>query len=88
MNAREDRESEMNQRRAIQDTHPERVKLQRRPAGAPVKRFHEPGFACQRNGLQTPRSLGDGSQTPLSKIGLDGEQSCVRLLKTEFEEVA
>ena len=78
----------MNQRRAIQDTHRERIKLHRRPAEAPFECFHEPGFACQRDGLQTPRSLGDGSQSPVGKSGLDGEQSCVRLLETEFEEVA
>ena len=66
----------MNQPMANQDAHRKRVKL------------HQPVFVRQRDDLQTLRSSGDGSRNPVIKIGLDGEQFCVRLFETEFEEVA
>jgi hypothetical protein len=78
----------MNPRMAIQDAHRKRVKLRRRPIGARVARFHQPVFVCQQVDLQTLQSPGDGWQNPVTKIGLDGEQFCVRLFETEFEEVA
>lgn len=78
----------MNPRMTIQDAHRKRVKLHRRPIGPRVARFHQPVFECQRDDLLTLRPPGDGSQNPVIKIGLDGEQLCVRLFETEFEEVA
>ena len=68
--------------------HCKRIKPHRRPIGAPVERFHQPVFVCQRDNLQIHGSRGDGLQNPVSKIGLDGEQFCVRLFETEFGEVA
>ena len=73
---------------AAQDAHRKRVKLHRRPIAARVARFRQPLFVCQRDDLQTLRLPGDGLHNPLIKIGLDGEQFCVRLFETEFEEVA
>jgi hypothetical protein len=78
----------MNPRMAIQDADCKRVRLHRRPIGARVARFHHPFFVCQRDDLQTIQSPRDGSQNPVIKIGLDGEQFYVRLFETEFEEVA
>jgi len=86
--ARDDIESEMNRHRAIQDTQRERVKRQRRATGARSKPFRQKVFVGQRDDLQTPRSPADGAQDAVSRIGLDGEQSGVRLLDTEFGEVA
>lgn len=73
---------------AIQDAHRKRVKLHRRPIGARIDRFHQPVFVWQRDDVQTLWSSGDGSPNPVIEIGLDGEQFCVRLFETEFEEVA
>ena len=81
-------ESEMNRRMAIPDARRKPVKRQCRPIGVRIERFHQPVFLCPRDDLQTPRSPGDGFQNPITKSGLDGEQFCVRLFETEFEEVA
>jgi len=78
----------MSQRMTILGAHRRRVKLHRRPIGAIIGRFHRPAFVSQRHDFQAFRSPGEGSQNPLSKIGLDGEQSWVRLFETEFGEVA
>jgi hypothetical protein len=78
----------MNSRMAIRDAHHKRVKLHRRPIGGRVARFHQPVFECQGDDLRTLQSPGNGSQNPVIKITLDGEQFCVRLFETEFEEVA
>jgi len=78
----------MNQRMTILGAHRRRVKLQHRPIGALIERFHQPAFVSQRNDLQALRSPGEGSQNPVSKIGLDGEQFSVGLFETEFGEVA
>jgi hypothetical protein len=83
-----DIESEMNRGMAIQDAHRKRVKLHRRPIGVSIKPFHQLISKCQRDDLQILRSPADRSQNPVIKIGLDGERFCVRLVETEFEEVA
>jgi hypothetical protein len=84
----DDIESEMNPRMTIQDAHRKRVTLHHRPIGAHVARFRQPVFLCERDDLQTLQSPGNGSQNPVIKIALDGEQFCVRLFETEFGEVA
>ena len=53
-----------------------------------MKRFHQPIFVGRGNDLRTLQWPEDGSENPVVKIGLDGEQFCVRLFETEFEEVA
>lgn len=78
----------MNARMAIQDAHRKRVNLHRRLIEARIARFHQPVFVCQRDDLRTLQSPGNGSQNPVIKIALDGQQFCVRLFETEFEEVA
>ena len=88
ISARDDIESEMNQSIAIHDGHRKRVKLPRRPIGIRSKRFHQLVLVGQRDDLQIFWSPGDGSQSPVIKIGLDGERFCVRQIETEFEEVA
>ena len=78
----------MNESVAIHDGHRKRVKLHRRPIGMRSKRFHQLVLVGQRDDLQILWSPGDGSQSPVIKIGLDGERFCGRLFETEFEEVA
>jgi hypothetical protein len=78
----------MNRGMAIQDAHRKRVKLHRRPIGVRSKPFHQLIPVSQRDDLQIVRSPTDRLQNPVIKIGLDGERFCVRLVETEFEEVA
>ena len=78
----------MNQSIAIHDGHRKRVKLPRRPIGIRSKRFHQLVLVGQRDDLQILWSPGDGSQSPVIKIELDGERFGVRPFETEFEEVA
>ena len=78
----------MNPPMAIHDARRKRVKLYSRPSGARIERVHQPIFVYQRGDLEILRSLGDGCRSPDIKIGLDGEQLCVRLFEIEFEEVA
>ena len=78
----------MNERVAIHDGHRKRVKLHRRPIGMRSKRLHQLVLVGQRDDLQILWSPGDGSQSPVIKIGLDGVRLCVRLFETEFAEVA
>jgi hypothetical protein len=78
----------MNRGMAIQDAHRKRVQLHRRPIEVRIKPFHQLISVCQRGNLQMLRSPAGRSQSPVIEIGLDGDRFCVRLLETEFEEVA
>jgi hypothetical protein len=86
--SRDDIESVMSETIAILAGHRKLVKLHRRPIGICSKRFRQLILVGLRDEVQILWSPGDGSQSPVIKIELDGERFGVRPFETEFEEVA